>query len=331
MTTSAVERLPSRRPTIGAMLAKLGPFVGLIFVLGFFSAMRPATFATHQTMEFILIHATVVITAALGQTMIIISGGIDLSVGSNIALCTVVCATALKAGCPPLLAAAAGVCAGALCGLLIGGFITGLGLVPFIATLVTWGGLRGAAEYLANDQMVRVPEAKLESWLSTLLNPPEQSWMILPVGVWLMIFLCLSMVAVLRYTRFGRHIFAIGSNEQTARLCGIPVKRTKLIIYTLAGALAGVAALMQFSELNMGDPTTATGMELDIIAAVVIGGASLSGGKGTVLGTVIGSLIMKSVDNGCTKMHVPNSIELMITSMIILAACTLDQLRVRRE
>jgi ribose/xylose/arabinose/galactoside ABC-type transport system permease subunit len=179
--------------------------------------------------------------------------------------------------------------------------------------------------------MVRVPETKLHSWLSDLLNPPAQSWMILPTGAWLMIFLCIAMACILRYTRFGRHVFAIGSNEQTARLCGVPVKRTKIIIYMVAGALAGIAGLMQFSYLNMGDPTTANGLELDIIASVVIGGASLSGGSGGVLGTILGSLIMKSVDNGCTQMLVRNSVEQMITGAIIVAACTLDQLRQRRE
>jgi ribose/xylose/arabinose/galactoside ABC-type transport system permease subunit len=331
MTSSVVETLPSRRPSIGAIVAKLGPFIGLIFVLGFFSAMRPNTFPTAGTMQFILVHATVVITAALGATLVIISGGIDLSVGSNIALCTVVSAATLKAGYPPLIAAAAGICAGALCGLLIGSLITGLRLTPFIVTLGMWGGVRGAAKYFADDEMVRVPETKLHSWLSDLLNPPAQSWMILPTGAWLMIFLCIAMACILRYTRFGRHVFAIGSNEQTARLCGVPVKRTKIIIYMVAGALAGIAGLMQFSYLNMGDPTTANGLELDIIASVVIGGASLSGGSGGVLGTILGSLIMKSVDNGCTQMLVRNSVEQMITGAIIVAACTLDQLRQRRE
>jgi len=314
-----------------AILARLGPFIGLVFVLGFFSVMMPSTFPTQGNLTFILVHAVVVITAALGATMIIISGGIDLSVGSNIALCTVAAAAVLRGGHSPALAGLSSVVTGMCVGLFIGVLITWLKLPPFIITLGTWGGIRGLAEYCADDQMVRVPEAHLHSWASRLLAPPSEQWMLFPIGVWLMIFLCLLTAAILHYTRFGRHIFAIGSNEQTARLCGVPVARTKIMIYAAAGAFAGVAGLIQFSYMNMGDPTTANGMELQIIAAVVIGGASLNGGQGTVLGTIIGSIIMKAVENGCTGLHVPNSVEQMITGAIIVAACTLDRLRHGRD
>jgi len=142
-----------------------------------------------------------------------------------------------------------------------------------------------------------------------------------------MILLAMVVSAMLRYTRFGRYIFAIGSNEQTARLCGVPVERTTLLIYVVAGALFAVAGILQFSYLGMGDPTTAVGMELDIIAAVVIGGASLSGGQGTVLGSLVGALIMTVVANGCSKMGWPNNRQLIVTGVIIVLAVALDRLR----
>jgi ribose/xylose/arabinose/galactoside ABC-type transport system permease subunit len=154
---------------------------------------------------------------------------------------------------------------------------------------------------------------------------------LLAPGVWLMLLLAAVMAGVLRYTRFGRHVYAIGSNELTARLCGVDVTRTKVLIYGIAAACAGIAAALQFAFLyGQGDPTTAEGYELKVIASVVIGGASLSGGEGTILGTLVGALIMTVVDNGCTKLGLDNWVQEIVTGGIILAAVTLDQLRHRR-
>ena len=171
------------------------------------------------------------------------------------------------------------------------------------------------------------------TWLNQLLTalPDDRRWMLVPPGVWLLAVLAVLMAAVLRYTRFGRHVFAIGSNEQTARLCGVPVERQKLFVYMLGAGLAGLAGVLQFSYLTVGDPTTATGMELDIIAAVVIGGASLAGGEGTILGSIVGALIMTVVSNGCTKMEFPNWVQEIVTGGIIITAVALDRFRHRRE
>ncbi|MDQ3812652.1 MAG: ABC transporter permease [Armatimonadota bacterium] len=308
-------------------IGKLGPVIGLIFVLGLFSVLRPSTFFTFDNVQLILLQTAVVVTAALGMTMIIISGGIDLSVGSNIALCTVVIALLLAKGLPPVVAAAGGMLTGALCGLLISFLITRLHLSPFIVTLGMWGALRGAAKGLAKEQMVQAPS----TWLNGLLNTlsEEQRWMLVPPGVWMMLVLAIFVSALLRYTRFGRHIFAIGSNEQTARLCGVAVEPTKLLIYTVAAAFAGLAGVLQFSYLTVGDPTTAAGYELDIIAAVVIGGASLAGGQGSIFGTLVGAMIMTSVSNGCTKMDFPNWVQEIVTGGIIVFAVALDRFRHR--
>lgn len=310
-----------------ALIEKIGPVLGLICVFGLFALLRPRTFATLDNAQLILLQTAVVGMAALGATLIIIAGGIDLSVGSNIALCTVAVALLLAKGAPPIVAIAGGIATSALCGLVIGFLITRLKLLPFIVTLGMWGALRGIAKGLANEQTVQAPETWINGLLTTL--SAGQKWAIFPPGVWLLIVCAILVAAMLRYTRFGRHIFAIGSNEQTARLCGVQVDVTKVALYTLGAALAGVAGVLQFSYLTLGDPTTATGLELDIIAAVVIGGASLSGGQGTIFGTLIGALIMTTVANGCTKMELANWVQEIVTGAIIICAVTLDRFRHR--
>jgi ribose transport system permease protein len=311
-----------------ALPAKLGPVAGLLFVVALFAFLRPRTFLTTDNFQIMLQQTAVVGIAALGMTLIIISGGIDLSIGSNIALCTVAIALLLANGVPPIIAALGGIAVGAACGALIGLLITRLHLTPFIVTLGMWGALRGAAKGLARETMVSAPQ----TWLNDLLQnlPPHRRWMIFPPGVWLMLLLTGFTAALLRFTRFGRHIFAIGSNEQTARLCGVSIRRTKLLIYIVGLAFAGAAGVLQFSYLTVGDPTTASGLELAVIAAVVIGGASLNGGEGSVFGSLIGALIMTVVANGCTKLDLANWVQEIVTGGIIIAAVVLDRWRHRQ-
>lgn len=307
----------------------LGPLVGLVFVAVLFSVLRPQTFPTRDNFETMLLQTAVVAMAALGMTMIIVSGGIDLSVGSQVALCTVVVATLLAKGTSALVAVGGGILVGLLCGALIGVLVTQLKLPPFIVTLGMWGALRGAAKGLANEQMVLAPSSWLNGLLQTLGD--DQKWMLVPPGVWAMIVMALLMAGFLRHTRPGRHIFAVGSNEKTARLCGISLTGTKMMVYMLGAAFAALAGVLQFSYLTVGDPTTATGMELDVIAAVVIGGGSLAGGEGSVLGTLAGAFIMTAVANGCTKMEYPNWAQEIVTGGIIIAAVAMDRLRHRRS
>jgi ribose/xylose/arabinose/galactoside ABC-type transport system permease subunit len=136
--------------------------------------------------------------------------------------------------------------------------------------------------------------------------------------------------AALRYTKFGRHTFALGSNEETARLCGVAVERVKVALYALGGAFGGMAGVMQYSRLTVGDPTVAVGLELDVIAAVVIGGGSLSGGEGSILGSLVGALIMSVIRSGCSQMGLPNWVQEIITGGIIVVAVALDRWRHRR-
>ena len=308
---------------------KLGPLLGLLLVVALFSTLRPRQFPTAANVEIMLLQTAVVGTAALGMTLVIVSGGIDLSVGSQIALATVGLATLLAHGWSPLAAAGAVVMLGGLCGVVIGGLVTGLRLSPFIVTLGMWGGLRGAAKGLANETIVVAPV----TWLNDLLTalPPDRTWALVPAGVWLTIALAAVVAVLLRFTILGRHIVAIGSNEQTARLCGVEVTQTKLAVYTLASCLAAVAGVLQYAYLTVGDPTTASGMELDIIAAVVIGGGSLAGGQGSVFGTLVGAVIMTVVANGCTKLDLPNWVQEIVTGLIIVSAVALDRFRQPRD
>jgi ribose transport system permease protein len=308
--------------TLRRWLIKAGPFLGLIAVYVLFASLTFETFVSWTNTSIMLQQTAVIGVGALGMTLIIISGGVDLSFGSLIALTSVIIALLLQAGWPPLAAAFAGVGAGALAGLVTSALITRLKLLPFIVTLGMMLILRGAAKGLANEQPV-YPD---ETWLNSLMRLKTDG---LPGGVWLMLVLAVFTALLLRYTKFGRHIFAIGSSEATARLCGIRVERSKLYIYTLGGAFAGVSGLLQFAYLSGGDPTTAVGLELNIIAAVVIGGASLVGGSGTILGTLIGALIMTVVNNGCNKLGLSNWVQEIVTGVIIIAAVTLDQVRRR--
>jgi ribose transport system permease protein len=218
------------------------------------------------------------------------------------------------------------IAAGGLIGLFNGLAIAGLRVTPFIITLGTLGIARGVAKWLANNETVNYDTSPLNSWMTTL-NPFDKT---LPAGAWVAVGLAVLTAIMLRRTVFGRHIFAIGSNEATARLCGVATVRNKIYIYVLAGCFFGLAGLMQLSRLRQGDPTVAIGVELDIIAAVIIGGASLHGGVGTVLGSMIGALIMAVLRNGSQQMGWPTYFQEIIIGLVIIAAVFLDRLRQTR-
>ncbi len=308
----------------------LGPFIGLILVVAIFASIPEIQdrFLRLANFKSVATQSVIVALGALGMTLVIISGGIDLSAASNIAFSSVITAFAINAGVPPLLAICLGILTGGLVGFINGSLITSLRVVPFIITLGMMGIARGLAKWTAGNQKIDAPL----TWVNELMaKSPRPSWLLMAPGIWLMIGLALVMAVVLRYTVFGRHIFAIGSSEATARLCGIRTRQAKIVIYTLAGLFCGLSGVMEFSRLTVGDPTVAVGLELDIIAAVVIGGGSLSGGEGSILGSMIGVFIMSFLRNGCTMMGWPNYIQEIIIGFIIVVAVSLDQFRHRRE
>ena len=307
-------------------LTTLGPFLGLLAVIAIFAMLTdtPDQYLSVRNFRIVVAQTVIVALGAIGMTMIIVSGGIDLSVGSVIALTGVVTAIAIRDGVSPLMAVVYSVLAGGVVGVINGLLITRLRVIPFIATLGTLGMARGVAKWIAGQQTVNVPP----TWVNELaVTFPQPEWLIVAPGVWLSVALAVLASLVLRYTVFGRRVFAIGSNEAAARACGIAVDRLKIWIYGLAGLLFGLSGVMQMSRLRQGDPTVAIGTELDVIAAVVIGGGSLNGGVGTILGSMIGASIMAVLRNGSQQMGWPNYIQEIIIGAIIVAAVALDRLR----
>lgn len=303
-----------------------GPLLGLIVVFVVLSVLVPDRFLTAYNLKTVATQTVIVGLGAVGMTFVMISGGIDLSVGSVIALVSVCTAVLLREGASEVMALLGGLAVGALAGAFNGLIITRFSIVPFIVTLGSMGIARGVAKWLADEQTVRAEAG----WLTDLMTKtPDPGWLVLSKGVWVTLILVVVMTLVLRRTVFGVHTFAVGSNEATARLCGVPVERVKLAVYVLAGLFAGIAGVMQYGRLTVGDPTTAIGLELDVIAAVVIGGGSLAGGRGSIVGALLGAFFMSMLANGCNLTGVPNYVQEILVGAIIILAVGLDRLRQR--
>jgi len=301
----------------------LGPLVALLLVYGGFALLSPDTFTGWVNLTTMARQTAVVAITSLGMTFVILLGGIDLSVGSAVALSGVVVARVLQGGSGAWGAALAGLLATTAAG-LVNGLLTARGkITPFIVTLGTMGVLRGVAKGLAGEQKIDANPRGLEN----LMNASTAT--ALPAGVWLAVALAILAALALEYTVFGRQVVAIGSNANTARLCGVPVERVVVSVYALAAALTGVAGVLEFSTLTVGDPTDAIGLELEAIAAVVIGGGSLAGGQGSIAGAMIGALLMTVIKTGCTHVGVPNWVQEISTGVIIVVAVGIDRLRRR--
>jgi len=319
------ESAPLSFRTWPALLNKFGPFLALILVYCFFALLN-SRILTLTAVETVIQQSVIVGISAVGMTLVIILGGIDLSAGSIIAMSSVIVAFLMETfGFNPFLAAIGGIIAGSLCGLFNGLLITRLKLVPFIVTLGSLLIVRGFAKGLARSMPINVEQSWLDGLLAVL--PSHLKWLLIPPGAWFMIFLALLIAGMLKYTQMGRHIYAIGSNKQTARLCGVAVERVTMGVYTTAGAFSGLAGLMLMSYQSQGDPTGAVGMELDVIAAVVIGGGSLSGGEGSVIGSLIGAVIMTVIRTGCQLNGWPTWVTQVVTGAVIVVAVTVDRLR----
>jgi ribose/xylose/arabinose/galactoside ABC-type transport system permease subunit len=297
-----------------------GPTVALLLTYGLFVLLAPETFSRAANLATMARQTVIVAIAAVGMTFIIAHGGIDLSVGSQVALTTVVVASLLRAGLGPGLSAAGGLLAGCASGLASGLLITSLRMTPFIVTLGSMSVLRGIAKGVAHEQKIDVDPRGLD-----LLLAPSAS--LAPWGVWIAVIVALAGAFVLRYTRFGRHVFAIGSNEDAARLSGVRIAFTKTLVYAAAGALSGLAGIMEFSTLTVGDPTDSVGLELEVIAAVVIGGGSLAGGEGSIAGSLAGACLMTVIRAGGTHVGMPSWVEEILTGVIIVVAVAIDRIR----
>jgi ribose/xylose/arabinose/galactoside ABC-type transport system permease subunit len=318
-------RILSRSGISKLSISTFGPLIAFVLVYGFFAILNVKILSL-TAIETIVQQTVIVGIAAIGMTFVIISGGIDLSVGSIIAMGSVAVAYLMQTfSMDPLLAAIGGIAIGFAWGFINGFLIARFRMVPFIVTLGTLLVVRGVAKGVAQSMPINTGYTWLSDLLATL--PQSQKWQLLPSGAWLMIVLAFMMAAVLKYLPIGRHVFAIGSSEQTARLCGIAVERVKIIVYTLCGGFASLGGLMLMSYQEQGDPTAALGLELDVIAAVVIGGGSLSGGEGSIQGSIIGAIIMTVIRTGCQLNGWPTWVTQVVTGAVIVVAVAIDRIR----
>ncbi len=306
--------------SFGALFGKLASFVSLIILCIVLSISSPY-FLTVENLFAIGLQISVIAIMAVGQMMIIISAGIDLSVGSLLALSGVVCTTLVVAGFPLFIAVLSGIAIATFCG-TFNGFVIAKGRIPpFIATLGMMGIARGVALVIsggAGVQIVSISE-------TYAFIGGGRVFEVVPVPVIITLIVVLIGFGIVHYTRMGRYTYAIGSNAEAARLSGVNVKKYLILIYTFCGLLCGSAGVILSSRLRSGQPTAGTGWELDVIAACVIGGASLSGGEGTVLGAVIGALIMGVLRNGSNLLDISAFWQQIAIGSIIIVAVFIDQ------
>jgi ribose transport system permease protein len=300
----------------------IGVLVGIVLIGAFLTESAPCgCFLTADNLFTVAQEFSYVGIAALGGAMVIMARGIDLSVGSNMALAGLVTALLLSKGASPVVAVSIGLGVGLAAGLINAGLITVIGMQPFIATLGMLSVVRGAT--LARSQGFTIYPPK---WFTVVgqghLGPVPN-----PVVVMLVLTVVLSLF--LANTALGRHVYAVGGNEDAARLLGIKTKRVKAFVYALAGVLAAIGGILLMSFLGSADPSAATGYELDVIAAAVIGGVSLFGGEGTLIGTILGAALIEEIRNGLTLMQVPGYWTTLVIGVVILAAIGVDQARRR--
>lgn len=378
--------------------AILGPVIGLVLVLAIFGTWKPDRFLKGENFENMITNNYHFLIAAVGATFVIVTAGIDLSVGSVMALSCVVCALALKgvqlpprsagttlsvgftaalvvgacvaarsiqagrtgvesllralawgggaglllalawlafggARVPPahpVVAVLMGVLAGSLVGLLNGSLITSLGLPPFIVTLAALKSIRGFTLFITGGTPVSPDDTWSPAAKDAMLQLKAMhfnDFLGLSPNIWLAIVVVLVGIPLLHFTVLGRYAYAIGSNENTARLCGVKVERYKTLCYVIAGATAGLAGVMMCAKFKGGQPTEFEGAELTVIAAVVIGGTSLFGGEGTIVGTALGILMLGLLYSGCVIADISTYVQQMFVGGTILLAAALDRFR----
>ena len=311
---------------------RLLAFGALIIIFIFFSFASPYFF-TFSNVVGILIATAVNGLLALGVTFIIISGGIDLSVGTVMTLCSVMTAVTVKnLGLPIPVGIIVGVLTGGVAGFINGIMISKLKLPPFIATLGMLNVARGLSLVITDLSPIYFPletgfnNIAMGSVLGTIIPGFD-----IPNAVLIMFGAAIIASIILTKTVIGRYCYALGSNEEAARLSGVNIVFWKTAIYTLGGLFVGIAGIVIAARLNSAQPALGQGYELDAIAAAVIGGISMSGGEGTMVGTIIGAFIISTLTNGLRMMSVPQEWQITITGLIIISAVYLDIIRRRRK
>ena len=302
--------------------SQLGPFIALLIACIFF-AFTTERFFSGENLSLILQQVMVVGVIAIGQTLIILTAGIDLSCGMIMALGSIVMTKfAVELGVPAPLAILCGIGVTALFGLLNGLLVTRLKLPPFIVTLGTFNIAFAITQLYSNAQTV-TDLPPMMTWLGSTFPLGGTS---VTFGVVLMILLYLGMWFWLRETGAGRHVYAVGNSPEATRLVGIPTERVMLGVYVLAGVFYGIASLLSVARTGVGDPNAGQTEALDAITAVVLGGTSLFGGRGVILGTLIGAVVVGVLRNGLTLMGVSSVYQVLVTGILVILAVTVDQL-----
>lgn len=298
-------------------LRDAGTLIGLFIIVVTFSLLSPV-FWTLPNLLNILQQSSINAIIALGMTLVIISGGIDLSVGPTAALSAVLGATLMVAGVPVPLAVMATLGVGALCGVFSGTLVAYAGLQPFIVTLGGLSLFRALALIFTNGNPIfGIPMEFRNLINSTVFGVPTPIVLVVVIAVFLWV--------VMNKTPLGEYILAVGGNEEAARVAGVPVKRTKVTVFVISGVLASLAALILIARLGAAEPTIGNLWELDAIAAAAIGGASLMGGKGSIIGTLIGAVILGALRNGLTLLNIQAFYQLLATGLIIIIAMLIDR------
>ncbi len=303
-------------------LQKLLPFLSLILLFVALWIASP-NFLTATNLSSVVRQTAVINIMALGMTIVIISGGIDLSVGSILGLAGLLGTMAMEAGASIVVGVGVGLLTGLVCGFLNGIMITQLKIAPFIVTLGTLGIYRGAALIISNG----LPVHNLPPAFSFL---GEGNILGIPFVLWLLVICGVAVHITLEHTRLGRYAFAIGSSPAAAVYAGIPVTFHITAVYAIGGLLTGLGGMIEASRLMTGQPTAGTGYELQAIAAVVIGGGSLRGGEGSVVGTLVGAFIMGLLSNGSDLLGISNYVQQVVIGAVIILAVAADELRKRR-
>ncbi|MEB3043549.1 ABC transporter permease [Rhizobium mulingense] len=294
-----------------------GTLIGLVAIVIIFGLLAPE-FLSQRNLLNILQQSSINACLALGMTLVIISGGIDLSVGPTAAIAAVISATLLVAGIPVPLAILAGLGIGVLCGLVNGVLVAYAGLQPFIVTLGTLSTYRAIALiYTGGNPVLGVPQGFRTLFNGSIAGIPNSVVMVAVVALWAWV--------LLKKTPLGEYLLAVGGNEEAAYVAGVPIAMTKITAYVISGVLAALASMILIGRLGAAEPILGNLWELDAIAAAAIGGASLMGGKGSVIGTLLGAIILGAMRNGLTLMNVQAFYQLLATGLIILVAMMIDR------
>ncbi len=325
------------KKNIGALIGEYGAFIALVFLVIVISIVSPE-FRTASNFLNLLRQASFNGLIAFGMTCVILSDGIDLSVGSTFALSAIICAELIVGGVPTGLAMLISLVVGTALGVISGVLVTKGRLQPFIATLITMTAYRGLSMIITDGKPISRLVASIETEGGQFLfkavgkgnlefGPEKNPWFSIPIPVIILLVALAIFWFVLHKTTFGRKIYATGSNAKCANLVGVNTSKTKIAVYAISGFMAALAGLIMISRLDSAQPTLGDGFELDAIAAVALGGTSMSGGRGKIIGTFAGVLIIAVLNNGLNILGVGSYYQEVIKAIVILVAVLSDRKR----